>query len=180
MALGIGANTAIFSFVDGVLLRPQPYDRPGEIVDVYQDSDDGAPNSNSFPAYRDIKSAQTVFSDAVAIMPFGVTLLEDDGAKALATEWVTSNYLSMLGLSPYLGRDFEPADQLDGGEPVAILSYATWQGRFKQCTPQTAPKGESVRSYTMDTGGFYYCHRRKYFFHSLLFGTKDYIYWRIH
>jgi len=114
VALGIGANTAIFSFVDGVLLRPQPYDRPGEIVDVYQDSDDGEPNSNSFPAYRDIKSHAAVFSDAVAIMPFGVTLLEDEGAHALATEWVTSNYFSMLGLAPYIGRDFEPADQLDG------------------------------------------------------------------
>jgi len=130
VALGIGANTAIFSFVDGVLLRPQPYERPGEIVDVYQDSDDGDPNSNSFPAYRDIKSHSAVFSDAVAIMPFGVTLLEDEGAHALATEWVTSNYFSMLGLAPYLGRDFEPADQLDGGEPVALLGYSTWQGRF--------------------------------------------------
>jgi len=97
---------------------------------VYQDSDDGDPNSNSFPAYRDIKSHSAVFSDAVAIMPFGVTLLEDEGAHALATEWVTSNYFSMLGLAPYLGRDFEPADQLDGGEPVALLGYSTWQGRF--------------------------------------------------
>ena len=130
VALGIGANTAIFSFVDGVLLRPQPYARPAEIVDVYQDSDDGAPNSNSFPAYRDIKSHQAVFSDAVAIMPFGVTLLEAEGAHRLATEWVTSNYFSMLGLAPYVGRDFEPADQLDGGEPVAMLSYSVWQSRF--------------------------------------------------
>jgi predicted permease len=130
VALGIGANTAIFSFVDGVVLRPQPYERPEEIVDVYQDSDDGEPNSNSFPAYRDIKASTSVFSDATAVMAFGVTLLEEDGARPLATEWVTSNYFSMLGLRPFLGRDFEAADQVDGGEPVAILSYATWQGHF--------------------------------------------------
>jgi predicted permease len=129
VALGIGANTAIFSFVDGVVLRPQPYERPEEIVDVYQDSD-GEPNSNSFPAYRDIKASTAVFSDAVGVMPFGVTLLEADGAQSLSTEWVTANYFSMLGLTPFLGRDFEPADELDGGEPVALLAYGTWQGRF--------------------------------------------------
>ncbi len=130
VALGIGANTAIFSFVDGVVLRPQPYERPEEIVDVYQDSGEGEPNSNSYPAYCDIKASTSVFSDAVGVMSFGVTLLEEDGATSLATEWVTSNYFSMLGLRPFLGRDFEPADQIDGGEPVAILGYATWQGRF--------------------------------------------------
>ncbi len=130
VALGIGANTAIFSFVDGVLLRPQPYERPDEIVDVYQDSDGGQPTSTSFPAYRDIRARTDVLSDAVAVMSFGVSLLEDDAATSMATEWTTSNYFSMLGLSPYMGRDFEPTDEVDGGKPVAILGYSAWQTQF--------------------------------------------------
>ncbi|NKB88381.1 MAG: FtsX-like permease family protein [Acidobacteria bacterium] len=130
VALGIGANTAIFSFVDGVVLRPQPYADADRIVNVYQDSDDGEPNSNSFPAFRDIKATTSVFSDAVGVMPFGVTLLEEDGARPLATEWVTSNYFQMLGLRPFVGRDFTPADQVDGGEPVAIVAYGSWQTLF--------------------------------------------------
>lgn len=130
VALGIGANTAIFSFVDGVLLRPQPYERPEEIVDIYQDSDEGRPTSTSFPAYRDIRARTDVLSEAVAVMSFGVSLLEGDEATSMTTEWVTSNYFSMLGLSPHMGRDFEPADEIDGGEPVAILGYSAWQTRF--------------------------------------------------
>ena len=130
VALGIGANTAIFSFVDGVLLRPVPYERPEEIVNIYQDSDGGQPSDNSFPAYRDMRDHTNVFSDAVAVMSFDVTLLEEDAARPMATEWVTSNYFSMLGLRPYLGRDLEPADELDGGEPVGMLGYSAWQTHF--------------------------------------------------
>lgn len=129
-ALGIGANSAIFTFVDATLLRPASFDRPDQVVSVYQDSDDGEPNSSSFPAYRDMAAYEEIFAEAVAIMPFGATLVQDDGVERLAAEWVTSNYFTFLGLQPTLGRNFEPADQADGGGAVAIISHAMWQERF--------------------------------------------------
>ena len=129
-ALSIGANSAIFTFVDATLLRPAAFERPDEVVSVYQDSDDGEPNSSSFPAYRDMEAYEDIFAETMALMPFGATLVRDDGVERLAAEWVTSSYFSFLGLQPTLGRDFEPADDLDGGEPVAILSYAMWQERY--------------------------------------------------
>ncbi len=129
-ALGIGANSAIFTFEDATLLRPAAFERPDEVVSVYEDSDDGEPNSSSFPAYRDMQAYEDIFAETMALMPFGATLVRDDGVERLAAEWVTSSYFSFLGLQPTLGRDFEPADDLDGGEPVAILSYAMWQERY--------------------------------------------------
>ena len=100
IGLGIGANAAMFTFVDAVLVRPQPFARPAELVDVYQDSDDGEPSSSSFPAYRDIAAHAEIFSGAAAIMPFNATLMNDDGVESVAVEYVTSNYFDVLGLAP--------------------------------------------------------------------------------
>ena len=129
-ALGIGANSAMFSFINAILLRPPAYERADEVVAVYQDSDDGEPNSSSFPAFRDIQSYDEIFSETIALLPFGASLVTDDGVEPLATEWVTAGYFSFLGLAPTMGRDFGPQDDVDGGEPVAVLSYAMWQERY--------------------------------------------------
>ncbi len=130
IALGIGANASMFTFVDAVLMRPQPFARPAELVDVYQDSDDGDPNSSSFPAYRDIAARTDVFSGATGIMPRSATLMNDDGVESVAVEYVTSNYFDVLGLPLTIGRAFSPLEDVDGGEPVAIVSYQTWRDRF--------------------------------------------------
>ena len=130
IGLGIGANAAMFTFVDAVLVRPQPFARPAELVDVYQDSDDGEPSSSSFPAYRDIAAHAEIFSGAAAIMPFNATLMNDDGVESVAVEYVTSNYFDVLGLAPTVGRAFLPQEDVDGGEPVAIVSHLAWRERF--------------------------------------------------
>ncbi len=67
--LGIGANAAMFSIVESLLFRPQPWERPEELVWVYQDSDDGEPSSSSYPAYKDVASHTDVFSGVAALIP---------------------------------------------------------------------------------------------------------------
>ncbi|MFW6191948.1 MAG: ABC transporter permease, partial [Gemmatimonadota bacterium] len=130
IALAIGGNTAMFTFVDAVLLRPQPFAEPERLVHVYQDSDDGEPTSSSFPAYRDIAAHDEVFSGVLAAMPYSTTMLTDEGAEPLAVEFVTASYFDVLGLSPLAGRGLQPEDDLPGSEPVAVISAPAWRSRF--------------------------------------------------
>lgn len=130
IGLGVGANTAMFSFVDAVLLRPQPFANAAELVNIYQDSDDGQPSSNSFPAHLDIATHKQIFAGAAAVMSWGVAMNTDEGMQQLSAEFVTANYFPTLGLQPHLGRNFEPTDDVDGAEPLAIIGHAMWQGRF--------------------------------------------------
>ena len=73
LAVGIGANTAAFSIVDAMLFRPPPFERPDEIVTIYQDSDEGEPSSSAYPAYRDIAERTDLFAGVAATSPETVT-----------------------------------------------------------------------------------------------------------
>jgi predicted permease len=130
LAIGIGANTTIFSVVSAIMLRPQPFAAPEQLVDVYQDSDDGDPNSSSFPAYRDIRASDRVFGDAVASANFSATLQLEDGGRSVATEIVTSNYFAVLGIPLQRGSGFTPAHDVQGGEPVTVVTDAAWRNLY--------------------------------------------------
>lgn len=132
LALGIGANAAIFSAVDAFVLRPRPFARPQELVHIYQDSDDGRPESNSYPAYRDIAAASDLFANVGAVMPEGsATWLTPSGdAVIIPVEFATSSYLSVLGLQPTQGRWFATAEDQVGAAPVAVVSFDAWRRRF--------------------------------------------------
>jgi len=130
VAVGIGANTAAFSIVNAMLFRPQPFERSWELADIYQDSDQGEPNSTSFPAYRDIAAYDDLFSGVAATFVSSSSMQEGDGLTRVQLEVSTSNYLEVLGLRPSIGRWFEDTEDNAGGGAVAVLSYSAWQTMF--------------------------------------------------
>ncbi|MGA9770800.1 MAG: ABC transporter permease [Blastocatellia bacterium] len=132
LALGLGVNTAIFSVVNALLLRPLPVKDPAELVVLatkFQRSD--FPNYLSYPDYRDYHEQSTQFSDLAAYMNRDVNFSTETEAQRMHLEVVTSNYFSMLGVEPLLGRTFqEEANEAMGSSPYLVLSHSFWQRRF--------------------------------------------------
>jgi putative ABC transport system permease protein len=133
LALGIAANSAIFSIADNVLVRPLPYRDASRIVMVWEDSSAyGFPKDTPAPGnFSDWKSRNRVFEDMAALPYGGYFNLTGNGTpEQLAGKKVTANLFSLLGVSPAFGRDFRPEDDVPGASPVAILSYGLWLRRF--------------------------------------------------
>ena len=130
IALGIGANTAIFSGVNAALFRPQPFESPDELVNIYQDSDDGEPTSTSYPAYRDITGYRDLFSEVAATFDFVVNIQTDDGIRPALVEYATASYFPMLGLRPSAGRWFDPEEDEVGAGGFAVVGYRAWEMHF--------------------------------------------------
>ena len=131
LALGIGANTAIFSLVHSMLLRPLPYQDPDQVVMVWQDaSAAGFPRNTPSPAdYRDFVAMNRSFTD-MAATGFGFANLTGDGPPELVLgRRVTANFFAVLGVRPALGRGFTAADDTSGA-PIVIISHELWQRRY--------------------------------------------------
>ncbi|HEV2388855.1 MAG TPA: ABC transporter permease [Candidatus Acidoferrales bacterium] len=133
LALGIGANTALFSMVDSFLLRPLPVKNPGQLtVLAFDQGSHSGEGQFSCPDWQDVQ-AQTgdVFSD-VAAYQMGLDGLNVSGhADRLLTGFVSGDYFTMLGLRPALGRLILPSEgKTKGGDPVLVLSYGYWQSHF--------------------------------------------------
>jgi predicted permease len=142
LALGIGANAAIFSLFDQLLLRPLPVPDPARLVDLGNpgpkpgsQSCGQAGDCNvvfSYPMFRDLEKGQTLFTGIAAHVMFGANLAPR-GQTPINTEGVlvSGSYFPVLGLRPALGRLFTPQDdQHPGGDPIAVLSYAYWETRL--------------------------------------------------
>jgi putative ABC transport system permease protein len=127
LALGIGANTAIFSMVDAFLLRPLPVKDPAQItVLAFQQAQGNALTTFSIADYRDIREqSAAVFSDLCAYQ-IGLDGLSVDGkADRILTTYVTGNYFSALGIKPALGRFVVPSERdTPGADPVMVLGYS--------------------------------------------------------
>src|SRR6266852_7814307 len=112
LALGIGANTAIFSLLDQVLLRLLPVKNPAELVRLYPGPGpfSGSFRCNrdclSFPTYRDLRDRNQVFSGVLARWPLGLSFTDGDRTERVAGELVPGNYFDVLGVSAALGRTF--------------------------------------------------------------------------
>src|SRR5262245_24272990 len=131
LALGIGANTTIFSLVHDVLLRPLPYQDPDQVVTVWEDrTAAGFPRNQTAPGnYRDWLAMNRSFTD-IAATGFAFANLTGDGAPELVTgRRVTANFFSVLGVQPVVGRAFTPADETLG-QRVVVISHALWQRRY--------------------------------------------------
>ena len=143
LAVGIGANTAIFTLVDALLLRPLPVAHPEQLAIVsdpaqVNNNNVGAPLTDyvSFLLYRDVRAHNTVFTDMYASGwsgPIDVEMGTGIGATAEQphARFVTGNFFSVLGVPAYEGRTFSAAeDETPGQDPVAVLTYDYWQRRF--------------------------------------------------
>ena len=135
LALGIGANTAIFSLTDQVLLRLLPVKSPERLVLLDGPGAFLGRTFNkatfSYPMYRDFRDQNTVFDGVLARFPAPLTLMANGQAERVSGELVSGNYFDVLGVRAQIGRTFTAADDTTpGGHPVAILSYNYWTRRF--------------------------------------------------
>ncbi len=129
LALGIGANTAIFSVVNAVLLRPLPFKDSSRLVLVIEKSK--YPTITvSYQNYLDWRDQSRSFDSMEAIYGTNMTLTGKGEPDRLIARMVTAGFFPLLGVSPRIGRNFTPEEDQAGGTPVAILSYALWQTRF--------------------------------------------------
>ncbi len=132
LALGIGANTAIFSLVNTALLRPLPIEHPEQVVEVYGTFHNGADYTiQSYLNYKDYRDRNAVFSGLVAYRFVPVSLSHESHSERVWGYLVSGNYFAVLGVKPILGRWFLPEeDQTPGSHPVVVLSFGCWQKRF--------------------------------------------------
>jgi predicted permease len=131
LGLGIGVNTAMFSLVDAVLLRPLPVEDPGTLADVFTSSSDGDEYAtSSYPDFLDVRAQNTVFTDMTAYTPMLAPLNLGDRARVAFGQLVTSNHFDFFGIRPLLGRLLQPADDAPGAERVVVLSHRMWQNDF--------------------------------------------------
>jgi putative ABC transport system permease protein len=125
LALGIGANTAIFSLVNAALFREQALADPDRLVDIYQiGANPGGIDANSYPAYLDMADYTDVFAGITAVsVPRGVTFQDQGSLRPVVAEHTTATYLSVLGLRPVLGRWFDRSEDARGAGVVAVVSH---------------------------------------------------------
>src|SRR5580692_7027134 len=129
LALGIGANTAIFSLIDAVMLRPLPVSEPSGLVQIARLSDTGGDRAVSYPFFEYFRDHLSSISGAFAQMPLVNTITLDGVDETIYGDAVSGEYYSVLGLAPAAGRLLGPEDDA-GPSPVAVISYAYWQRRF--------------------------------------------------
>ena len=130
VGVGIAANTAVFSAVNAVLLRPLPFANADRVVYVYQDSDAGGPGSSSFPAYRAIADRRDVFASAAAVINTSVNAATESGVRQSFVEFASASYFPVLGLSVSRGRWLSPDEDVAGAPTVAVVSDHVWRTRF--------------------------------------------------
>src|SRR5215471_6713576 len=135
LALGIGANTAIFTLINQLVLELLPVRNPEELVlftarGSHYGSNTGS-NSISYPMYTDFRDHNEVFQGMFCRYGTSMSLSFGGKTELVAGELVSGNYFPVLGVGAALGRVFTAQDDLNqGGHPIAVLSYAYWQARF--------------------------------------------------
>ena len=130
LALGIGANTAIFSVVNGVLLRPLPYPEPERLMMLYERTKDSGRNSVAYPNYLDWRREQRSFKDIAAFRGDDLNFTGSGQPEHLKGEYVSANLFPVLGVNPILGRNFLPQEDREGAAGAVMLSYGLWKRRF--------------------------------------------------
>jgi putative ABC transport system permease protein len=131
LALGIGANTAIFTLVNAVLLRPLPFAEPDSLVWVWGNIKNGGNRASvSPPDFLDYRQQNNTFEEFAASLPLRLNYTGEGEPERLEASGVTGNFFQALGAKPAFGRTFLPENEKPGNDQVAVLSYSLWQKRF--------------------------------------------------
>jgi predicted permease len=158
LALGIGANTAIFTLIDQILLRKLPVSHPEQLVMLYQQGNNMGSNMgsrmHSYPLYQDIQQKAEPLSEVLCRRLFEASVAIDNSTERVDAEMVSGNYFTMLGVKPAAGRVFNSKedDQVYRGHPVAVISYAYWDSRFNR-DPNVVGRKIRVNDYPMTIVG---------------------------
>ena len=158
LALGIGANTAIFTLIDQMLLRKLPVAAPEQLVMLYQRGSNMGSNMgarmHSYPLYQDLQKKAEPLAEVLCRRIVPASLSVDNQTERVDAELVSGNYFSMLGVKPALGRVFnsQEDDQVYEGHPVVVLSYGYWVTRFAR-DPSVIGKKLRVNDYPMTVVG---------------------------
>lgn len=127
LALGISATTAIFSVVYGVLLRPLPYDRPEQLVQIWEKEKNGADSNLADPNFQDFRAQNRSFNGLAEFHSDLASVSGGSEPKRLMVATVSSDFFPLMRVSPVRGRGFAPEDQRAGAGPVVLVSYSYWQ-----------------------------------------------------
>src|SRR5579862_4280777 len=131
LALGIGANATVFTLVNAVLLRGLPFDKPEQIMALQTRTQKGPQAGVSFEDFKDWRDRNKSFSHLTAMLGSSVNVSDNDNVpERYVGDYISWNLFRMIGQHPILGRDFEQSDDVDGAQPVAILGYGLWKGRY--------------------------------------------------
>ena len=130
LALGIGANTAIFSVVNGVLLNPLPFHDPHQLVSMFQEIPNFKNGSISYPNFIDWRKMNTTFSSMAAYRGVGFNLAGGGEPERLHGEMISAGFFEILGVNPLLGRTFTAEEDSLGANPVVMISEALWRRKF--------------------------------------------------
>ncbi len=158
LALGIGANTAIFTLIDQILLRKLPVHAPEELVMLYQQGPNMGSNAgtrmHSYPLYQDLQKRAEPLGEVLCRRLVDASISVDSQTERVAAEVVSGNYFTMLGVKPAIGRVFnsQEDDQVYSGHPVVVLSHTYWVNRFAR-DPNVVGKQIRVNDYPMTIVG---------------------------
>jgi predicted permease len=130
LAAGIGVNTAMFSVIHAVLMKPLPYPDPDRIVWMTEAGPEVTNRQVSYPNFVDWRARNQVFEAMSTFRGYSINLTGSDQPENLSARMVSAGYFKVMGATPLLGRDFTDADDQTGVTPVTVISYGFWQQRF--------------------------------------------------
>jgi putative ABC transport system permease protein len=130
LALGIGANTAIFSVVNGVLLNPLPFHDPHQLVSMFQEIPNFKNGSISYPNFIDWRRMNTTFAGMAAYRSTGFNLSGNGEPERLHGEMISAGFFEILGVNPIMGRAFTADEDRLGADPTAMITEGLWQRKF--------------------------------------------------
>ncbi len=130
LALGIGANTAIFSVVNGVLLNPLPFNNPDQLVSMFQQMPNFKNGSISYPNFTDWRRMNTTFAGMAAYRSTGFNLSGNGEPERLHGEMISAGFFEILGVNPIIGRTFTADEDRIGANPTVMITEGLWQRKF--------------------------------------------------
>ncbi len=150
LALGIGANTAIFSVINGVLLNPLPFPQPNQLVTLSESKPNFDRGSISYPNFRDWQKDNRSFSAMAIARSYAFSLTGRGAAEQVNAEFISSDFFPLLGVNPLMGRTFAAGEDQIGAAPLALVSEGFWKRKL-EAAPDVMGKGLTLdgRNYTI-------------------------------